>query len=342
MGENRKFNLAIVGASGLVGRKMIQVLEERNFPVGAVKLYSSERSAGKLIKFGSEGIEIEVLNENSFSNMDIALFSAGKTASLQWAPVAAKAGCVAIDNSSAWRMHSDVPLVVPEVNPDALTDHHGIIANPNCSTIQLVVALKPIQDRWSLRRVVVSTYQSVSGAGQKGLDKLFDEIQGKCIRKELLHHPFAFNTVFHSIDTEDGFSEEENKMLNETRKIMGIPDLKMAVTCVRLPILGGHGESVNFETIMPSTPEEIREELAKLPSIEVVDNPLESEYPTVRTSDDSDEVYVGRIRKDQSIENGFYMWVVADNVRKGAATNAIQIAEKLIEKGLPKFEPMEQ
>lgn len=335
---NRKYNVAIVGASGLVGRKMAQVLEERNFPIANLRLFATERSAGKLIKYGNSQIEIEVLSENSFKGMDIALFSPGKAASKQWAPIAAKSGCVAIDNSSAWRMHPDVPLVVPEVNPAALEGHSGIIANPNCSTIQLVVALKPLQDKWGLKRVVVSTYQSVSGAGQKGLDKLFDELDGKCIRKELLHHPFAFNTVFHSIESDTGFSEEEIKMVNETRKIMGLPELKIAVTCVRLPIIGGHGESVNIELNDSANTDEIRNLLAAKEGIVLVDNPKEAEYPTVKAADDTDPVYVGRIRRDDSVENGFYMWVVADNVRKGAATNAVQIAETMILRNLLEFD----
>lgn len=317
-------NVAILGASGLVGRTMLKVLEERNFPINKLKLLASERSAGVEIDFKGNKYIVEAVNENSFDGFDIALFSPGKTASKQWAPVAANAGCVVIDNSSGWRMDKDVPLVVPEVNADVLKDYKGIIANPNCSTIQLVVVLNEINKHFGLKRVIVSTYQSISGAGQKGIDKLMSEI---CDDRTNDKHKIAYNAMFHDISDENGFSEEEIKMIQETRKIMNLPNLPISVTCVRLPILGGHGESVNLQTEKPCTVEDIRKVMKSAKGIILIDNPLEQEYPTPAMSDGKDEVFVGRIRKDETFENGFYLWVVADNVRKGAASNAVQIAE---------------
>jgi len=317
-------NVAILGASGLVGRTMLKVLEERKFPINKLKLLASERSAGAEIKFKGNKYIVEAVNENSFDGFDIALFSPGKTASKQWAPIAAKAGCVVIDNSSGWRMDKDVPLVVPEVNADILKDYKGIIANPNCSTIQLVVVLNEIHKHFGLKRVIVSTYQSISGAGQKGIDKLMSELRDDDTNDK---HKIAYNAMFHEISDENGFSEEEIKMIQETRKIMDLPNLPISVTCVRLPILGGHGESVNLQTEKPCTVEEIRKVMESAKGIILIDNPLEQEYPTPAISDGKDEVFVGRIRKDETFENGFYLWVVADNVRKGAATNAVQIAE---------------
>ena len=282
---------------------------------------------------------VEELTHDSFAGADIALFSAGGAASKEFAPSAAKAGCVAIDNSSAWRMHKNVPLGVPEVNAHALQKHHGIIANPNCSTIQLVVALKPLHDTFGLKRVVVSTYQSPSGAGNKGVEVLQAELQGK-----LVESPFsaqmAYNTVFHTIKEQYGFSEEETKMLNEIRKIMELQELKIAVTCVRVPTLGGHAESVNIETVKPISPEEITKTLKAAPGLVVQDEPQSGIYPTPQQSDGRDEVFVGRIRTDDSVEHGAYLWVVSDNIRKGAATNAVQIAETLVAKGWLSITPL--
>ena len=317
-------NIAILGATGLVGRTMLKVLEDRNFPINNLKLLASEKSAGQKITFRDIEYIVEAVNENSFDDIDIALFSAGGSTSKHWAPIAADKGCIVIDNSSAWRMVEDVPLVVPEVNPDVVKNYKGIIANPNCSTIQLVVVLNEIEKNFGLERVICSTYQSISGAGQKGVDKLMNEINGIENNDK---YKIAFNTLFHDITDENGFTEEEIKMINEPRKIMGIPDLKLSMTCVRLPILGGHGESVNIQTKKSTSTEEIREILAKNSSIVVIDNPLEQEYPTPLFSSDKDEVFVGRIRKDETMENGFYLWIVSDNLRKGAATNAVQIAE---------------
>lgn len=324
---NDGLKIAVVGATGLVGRTMIKVLEEHNFPVSSLRLLASGRSAGSKLTYKGNDIEIEELTHNSFAGMDIALFSAGKFVSTEYAVSAARAGCVVIDNGSYWRMHKDVPLVVPEVNPHAARHHHGIIANPNCSTIQLVVALKPINDKYKLKRVVVSTYQSISGAGQKGVDKLNKELRGEDTGDK---HKIAFNAMFHGITDPSGFSEEEIKMVNETRKILEEPELRTAVTCVRLPVLGGHAESVNIETEKPFEIEDLRELFIGREGVILIDEPLSELYPTPFISANTDPVYVGRFRRDDTVENGAYLWVVADNLRKGAATNAVQIAEVLI------------
>ena len=329
MKKKDKYNVAVVGATGLVGSKMLEVLAERNFPIDKLSVLASKKSAGNIIKYRNISYSIEELNENSFDNVDIALFSCGKSPSLKFAPIAASKGCVVIDNSSAWRMDPTVPLVVPEVNPDDLSWNHNIIANPNCSTIQLVVALKPLHDTYDLKRVIVSTYQSVSGAGQKGVDKLMNEIKGKT-DNTLSEHKIAFNLFFHSISEGIGSSEEEIKMTNESRKILHLPDLNLIATCVRLPILGGHGESVNIETFKHFEIDEVQDLLSKSPNIIIMDEPEKEIYPTPAFSNNRDEVFVGRIRRDYTCRNGLMLWVVADNVRKGAATNAVQIAEYLI------------
>lgn len=332
-------HIAVVGATGLVGRTMLKVLKEHDFPVHKLTLLASKRSAGKTIEFNGEKFTVQELTKDSFKGIDIALFSAGSGPSKEFAPYAAAAGCVVIDNSSAWRMHPEVPLVVPEVNAHAIDQHKGIIANPNCSTIQLVVALKPLHDKYVLKRVVVSTYQSISGAGQTGVDQLMGEIAGTA-KETPYPHPVAFNTMFHPIAEYDGFSEEEIKVKNETRKIMEVPGLPIAVTCVRLPILGGHGESVNIETEHPFTPRELRDTLASAPGIIVHDDPQNAIYPTPRKSDDKDPVFVGRVRMDDSVVNGAHLWIVADNLRKGAATNAVQIASALLKRPRLNFTPI--
>ena len=318
--------IAVVGATGLVGRKMIQILEERDFPYSELTLLASSRSAGQIIVVKEKEYEVQELNEDSFENIDIALFSAGGETSKKFAPIAAKANCIVIDNSSAFRMDPEVPLIVPEVNSDEIANHNNIIANPNCSTIQLVVALKPLDEKFGLKRVVCSTYQSITGAGQSGLNKLKEEINegGSCDGTK----PIAFNTLFHPIE-ENGFTNEENKMVNETRKILGRNDLGVAYTCVRLPILGGHAESVNLELEKDFSLEDIKSTLSNAEGIQLINENDDEEYPTPLLADDTDPVYVGRIRKDHSVENGLYLWVVADNLRKGAALNAVQIAEKL-------------
>jgi aspartate-semialdehyde dehydrogenase len=324
----KQYNVAICGATGLVGRTMLKVLQERNFPIKSLTLLASARSVGKTISYKGEEIAVKEMTEDSFAGIDIALFSAGGKASKHFAPIAAKSGCIVIDNSSAWRMDSETPLVVPEVNAHALKNHKGIIANPNCSTIQLMVALKPIDEQYGLKRVVCSTYQSITGAGQSGIDKLESELKDDNINKE--SGRIAFNTMFHAF-AENDFTEEENKMINESRKILEIPDLKFAVTCVRLPILGGHAETVVVETQKAFEIKEIKKILANTKGLELKDQPSQAVYASVNDANDNDHVFVSRIRRDESAENSFYMWVVADNVRKGAATNAVQIAEKLIE-----------
>ena len=328
--NTNNLSIAIVGATGLVGRTMLTVLEERNFPVGRLKLLASSGSAGMKAEFRGKEYIIEELRGDSFADVDIALFSAGKTVSLKYAPIAEKAGCIVIDNSSAWRTDPTKPLIVPEVNAELIKDYKGIIANPNCSTIQMLVALKPIHDAFGLKRVVVSTYQSITGAGQKGIDKLNRELEqgiGGVAPEEL---PIAFNTLFHDISDPSGFSEEEIKMQNETQKILNLPNLPVAVTCVRLPIVGGHGESLNIETEKPITPEAVRKLFSGREDIIVVDDPMNQKYPTVVACAGLDPVYIGRIRQDNTVENGLYLWICADNVRKGAATNAVQIAESCL------------
>ncbi len=321
-------NIAIVGATGLVGRKMIEVIQERNFPYKEIKALASERSAGTKINCKNFELTIQELTENSFEGIDIALFSAGSEISKKYAPIAAKQGCYVIDNSSCWRQAEDIPLVVPEVNPEELKMGSKIIANPNCSTIQLVLPLKALHDSFGLKRVVCSTYQSITGAGQKGLNKLNKELSNQETDGK---HPIAFNAMFHDSNDDSGFTVEEQKMLAETRKIMGLPELKLAYTCVRLPILGGHCESVNLELEKDFSIEEVVNTLADFPGVTVIDDINNQIYPTPVMANDSDEVYVGRIRRDDSVQNGLYLWVVSDNIRKGAATNTVQIAEKLIE-----------
>ncbi len=323
----KEYNIAVVGASGLVGRKMLQVLDERNFPINNLVLLASERSAGKIIKFKGKEYTVKQLAHNSFEGIDIALFSAGGSTSKEYAPSAVKSKCIVIDNSSAWRMVENVPLVVPEVNSDKLAKHNYIIANPNCSTIQLVVALNPIHKKFKINRLVCSTYQSISGAGQKGIDKLMAEISGNKYDNSI---PYAFNTAFHTF-AENGFTEEENKMIGEIHKIIDDNSFGIAVTCVRVPTLGGHSESINLELDRDFEINEIRELLANSDNIVLMDNPNDNVYPYPQMSNDKDFVYVGRIRRDTTVTKGLYMWVVSDNLRKGAATNAVQIAEKLIE-----------
>lgn len=326
--------LAIVGATGLVGRTMLEVIGEQGIGYDSLRLFASAASAGKQITSGGHSFTVEELTDQSFDSVDVALFSAGGAISKQFAPIAAAAGCIVIDNSSAWRMDENVPLVVPEVNANDLTEHDNIIANPNCSTIQLVVALKPLHDAFTLRRVVVSTYQSVSGAGQKGVDQLQHEVQGTEPAARITSHTLAYNTVFHGIeaapDEGGAFTEEERKMIRETKRIMHLPDLAIATTCVRVPVLGAHAESVlaEFEQPLP-TIEEIRALLANAKGIRVVDDLSSEHYPTPLQQAGADDVAVGRIRRDPSSANGLLFWVVADNLRKGAATNAVQILQAL-------------
>lgn len=308
---------------------MLRVLEERDVACDALRLFASGESAGRTVETYRGPVVVESLESADLSGIDIALFSAGGSVSAGWAPRFAQAGAVVIDNSSYWRMADDVPLVVPEVNGADALAHKGIIANPNCSTIQLVVALWPLHQAFGIRRVVVSTYQSVSGAGQKGVDQLTDEIAGRTPSARISSHDVAYNTVFHTVAELDAASEEEQKMVRETRRIMHLPDLPMAVTCVRVPVLGGHGESVAIETVEPCTPLQARDILAASPGIVVLDDPANAVYPTPRITEHRDDVFVGRVRQDTSVEHGLLLWVVADNLRKGAATNAVQIAAYL-------------
>lgn len=324
------YTVAVVGATGLVGQKMIEVLEERRFPLRKLVPVASSRSAGKTVKFNDQPVTVETLAPEIFRGVDFALFSAGAAVSREFAPVAAELGAIVIDNSSAWRMDPQVPLVVPEVNPQALQAHRGIIANPNCSTIQMVVALHPLHRRFGIRRIVVSTYQSVSGTGQKAVRQLEEEIAAGKSPLAAYPHPIAYNCLPHiDVFFEDGYTREEHKMVQETRKIMGDPDLQISATCVRVPVLGGHSESINLQFREPFEIEEVRALLRAAPGVVVQDHPGENVYPMPIHSRNRDEVFVGRIRRDPSIENGLNLWVVSDNLRKGAATNAVQIAEML-------------
>jgi aspartate-semialdehyde dehydrogenase len=327
----RTFTVAVVGATGLVGRKMIEVLEERKFPVGELLPLASKNSLGKTISFKGAIIPVQELTKESFNGVEIALFSAGATVSKEFADASVKAGTLMIDNSSAFRMTEGVPLVVPEVNPGEIFNHKGIIANPNCSTIQMVVALKPLHDRWRIKRVVVSTYQSVTGAGKKAVDQLVAELAKDLTVAKKFPHPIAYNAlpqidVFH----DDGYTREEHKMVDETRKIMGDQGIKVSATCVRIPAVGGHSESVNIEFYKPFTLDDVREVLKTAKGVCVQDDIQQNMYPMPIWAHEKDDVFVGRIRRDESIENGLNLWIVSDNLRKGAATNAVQIAEEWI------------
>lgn len=322
--------LAVVGATGMVGRKFLEVLEERNLPIDKFYVFASAKSKGSVLKFQGKEYEVEELKEDSFDRgIDIALFSAGASTSLKFAKIAASKGCVVIDNSSAWRMDDTVPLVVPEVNPEDVKWHSGIIANPNCSTIQAVVALKPLDDKFEIKRIVYSTYQAVSGAGMGGYDDLLNGVKG--IPQKKFPHPIAYNVLPHiDVFLENGYTKEEMKMINETRKIMHRPDLRITATTVRVPVFYGHSESINVEFNKNFEMSEIFDALKNAPGIVLEDNPSMNKYPMPINAENKDEVFVGRIRRDESIDNGINMWVVADNIRKGAATNAVQIAQLLI------------
>ena len=333
--------VAIAGATGAVGREMLRILEERKFPAEEVVLLASERSVGRKIPFRDSELTVSRLTEDAFVGVDLALFSCGASRSLEFAPAAVKAGAVVVDNSSAFRMDEGVPLVVPEVNVDALDSHGGVIANPNCSTIQLVVALKPLHDAARIKRIVVSTYQAVSGAGQAAIDEMQAQIKGDTAAPKKMPHEIAFNCLPHiDVFLEGGHTKEEKKMVDETRKIMGAPHLAVSATCVRVPVFNAHSESVNVEFEESVSPEEARALLARAPGVEVVDDVESFAYPMPKDADGEDPVYVGRIRRDDSQENTLNLWVVADNLRKGAALNAVQIAEALIEKGMLRTTPV--
>ncbi len=334
---SKLWNIAIVGATGAVGSQMIECLEERDFPVGTIRYLASARSAGEVLEFRGRPVVVEELTHDSFEGIDIALFSAGGDRSREFCPSARKAGAVCIDNSSAWRMDPDVPLVVPEVNPHAIAqyDRKGIIANPNCSTIQMVVALKPLHDAATIKRIVVSTYQAVSGTGKKAIDELEQQVrglmQGRSPEVRVYPHRIAFNCL-PQIDAfgDNGYTGEEMKMVNETRKIMEA-DIRVTATAVRVPVFYGHCESVNIETEKKLTADQARQLIKKAAGCKLVDNVSKGLYPMPTDAAGQDLTYVGRIREDESVENGLNLWVVADNIRKGAATNAVQIAEILID-----------
>ncbi|MDP6712825.1 MAG: aspartate-semialdehyde dehydrogenase [Nitrospinaceae bacterium] len=337
MNKKEKYEVAIVGATGAVGRRMLTTLEERNFPVANLTALASARSAGQTLAFRGQAIKVKELQEDSFKGIDIALFSAGGSISKQLAPIAVESGCVVIDNSSAWRMDKDVPLIVPEVNPSALGDEWGIIANPNCSTIQMVVALKPIHDKYRIRRVVVSTYQSVSGSGQKAMEELEqqsrDVLDGKSVQCNVYPHQIAFNCLPHiDVFLENGYTKEEIKMVNETRKILEDDSIEVSPTAVRVPVVYSHSEAVNVETEQAMTAKEVKELLSSFPGVSVMDNPEQNEYPLAINASGSGDVLVGRIRSDLTRPNAVNFWVVSDNLLKGAAYNAVQIAELLLKR----------
>jgi aspartate-semialdehyde dehydrogenase len=333
------FKVAVVGATGAVGNLMVKVLEERAFPVSELTLLASARSVGKTLPFKGRELPVYELREDSFEGIRIALFSAGGSVSRKFAPLAAQAGCVVIDNSSAFRMDAGVPLIVPEVNPDAVSPHRNIIANPNCSTIQMVVALKPVYDAVGIKRIVVTTFQAVSGTGKRAIEELRQQVtdlmNGNEARREVYPYQIAFNCFPHiGAFLENGYTEEEMKMVHETRKIFKDLEIAVSATTVRVPVYFGHSEAVNLETRASISVDRVRSLLENAPGVRVVDDPAQKLYPVPLAATGLDETLVGRIRQDPSVENGLAMWVVADNIRKGAATNAVQIAELLLQRGL--------
>ncbi len=336
---SRGYNVAIAGVTGAVGGEMLKILEERNFPVRNLRLLASERSEGKKLQFGEEKLKVEKLTSSSFKGIEIALFSAGASISREFSPIAARKGTVVIDNSSAFRMDNEVPLVVPEVNPGAIRSHKGIIANPNCSTIQLVVVLNPLHNFTRIKRVIISTYQAVSGTGREAIEELKEQIHqwvyGEKIIQKVYPYQIAFNVLPHIGEFSSyGYTEEEWKLVNETRKIMEDERMGVTATCVRVPVFNSHSEVVTLETEKKIEIEKVREILSNSPGIVVRDNLKDNIYPLPLMCAGKDEVFVGRIREDISIDRGINLWIVADNLRKGAALNAIQIAELLIKDGL--------
>ncbi|HEX9758620.1 MAG TPA: aspartate-semialdehyde dehydrogenase [Nitrospiria bacterium] len=335
MKKKDKYVVGILGATGAVGNEMVEILEERSFPVEQLLVFASERSEGNSLIFQNKKATVQTVSSDSFNGIDIALFSAGAKLSQQYAPVAVKAGAVVIDNSSAFRMDPNVPLVVPEVNPDALKGHQGIIANPNCSTIQMVMALKPIHDAARIKRIVVTTFQSVSGTGKEAMDELLNQTRALLGFSEMTStvYPYqiAFNCLPH-IDEfiEGGYTKEELKMVNETHKILSDSSIGISATTVRVPVFRGHSESINLELDHPLSANEVRALLSSFPGIIVWDDIKKNVYPFPVQASGKDEVFVGRVREDPSVPNGINLWVVSDNLRKGAALNAIQIAEHLI------------
>jgi aspartate-semialdehyde dehydrogenase len=336
--------VAVVGATGQVGSLMLRLLRERAFPAREVVAFASSRSAGQVLAGAAPDggdLTVQGLGEDTIQGFDLALFSAGSSTSGEWAPRFADAGAVVVDNSSRWRMHDDVPLVVAEVNPDALTEHRGIVANPNCSTMQMVVALKPLHDAAGIERLVISTYQAVSGTGKAAVDELLDQshalLHERVIEAPAAYaHQIAFNALPHAgkFAPGDDHTDEERKLIDETRKILGDPAIRVSATCVRVPVVNGHSEAVNVQTARELSPERARELLAAAPGVTVLDDPGAALYPLAINATGKDDVFVGRIRRDPGHERALDLWIVADNLRKGAATNAVQIAELLHERGL--------
>jgi aspartate-semialdehyde dehydrogenase len=333
-----EYRVAVVGATGQVGSVMLDLLRERRFPAREIVPFASERSAGREL---DDGLVVQPLTGETIQGFDLAIFSAGGSTSGEWAPRFVEAGAVVVDNSSKWRMNDDVPLVVSEVNPEALDDHRGIIANPNCSTMQMVVALKPLHDEAGIERLVISTYQAVSGTGKKAVDELLAQSRallagGEVPEPGVYAHRIAFNALPHagSFPAGDDHTDEERKLMNETRKILGDQSIRVSATCVRVPVLTGHSEAVNVQTRAPLSPERARELLDAAPGVTVVDDPAVAAYPLAIDAAGKDDVFVGRIRRDPSHDAALDLWIVSDNLRKGAATNAVQLAELLHERGL--------
>jgi aspartate-semialdehyde dehydrogenase len=332
--------VGVVGATGLVGTAILDLLGARDFPASEVVPFASERSAGKAIEWGEEELEVRGLSEESIGGLDLVLSSAGGAVSAEWTPKLVEAGAVVVDNTSYWRMHDDVPLVVAEVNSDALAGHKGIVANPNCSTMQMVVALKPLYDAAGIERLVISTYQAVSGTGKAAIDELLEQsravLEGRDAHAAVYPHRIAFNALAQagSFPEGDDHSDEERKLIGETRKILGDPEIRVSATCVRVPVVTGHSEAVNVETREPLEPQRARELLAAAPGVTVVDDPAAARYPMAIEAEGRDDVFVGRIRRDPGNERALDLWIVSDNLRKGAATNTVQLAELLVERGL--------
>jgi len=334
------YKVGVLGATGLVGTTILELLAARDFPIAELRPLASARSAGKEIEWQGDSVTVQEVSEEAIQGLDLVLSSAGGSVSAEWTPKIVEAGATVVDNTSYWRMHDDVPLVVSEVNPDALGSHKGIVANPNCSTMQMVVALKPLFDAAGIERLVISTYQAVSGTGKAAIDGLLDEshaiLHGQEPSASVYPHQIAFNVLAQAGNFAEGddHTDEERKLINETRKILGDPEIKVSATCVRVPVVTGHSEAVNVETREPLDPERARELLAAAPGVTVVDDPAAAKYPMAVDAAGTDDVYVGRIRRDAGNERALDMWIVSDNLRKGAATNAVQVAELLVERGL--------
>jgi aspartate-semialdehyde dehydrogenase len=335
------YRVGVLGATGLVGTTILELLAKRDFPIAELRVLASERSAGKQIEWGSKSLTVQAVSDDSIQGLDLVLSSAGGSVSAEWTPKMVEAGATVVDNTSYWRMHDDVPLVVAEVNPDALEGHKGIVANPNCSTMQMVVALKPLYDAAGIERLVISTYQAVSGTGKGAIDEL--RAQARAVvggydvpPPGMYPHQIAFNVLPQAGSFPDGddHTDEERKLINETRKILGDPEIRVSATCIRVPVETGHSEAVNVETREPLAPEQARELLAAAPGVTVVDDPAAGRYPMAIDAAGKDDVFVGRIRRDAGNDRALDMWVVSDNLRKGAATNTVQLGELLVERGL--------